>query len=176
MPTRMGTAGPRSRQLDALALVIAQHDQIDQLIALLEDDALLPARKPAILRALADIVGAHVLMEEQLFYPAVRARQAEDILLDAVAEHRAIQRVLAELRELRLADPRFEVQLAVLKEELQHHAREEEEQVLFPEVRRLFSEEELAQLGHDMHALFDRALAPSAAPLRPGEARPTAAL
>jgi hypothetical protein len=46
----------------------------------------------------------------------------------------------------------------VLKEQLEHHAHEEEEDKLFPKVRKLFSKEELEGLGNDMVAMFETLL------------------
>jgi hypothetical protein len=42
----------------------------------------------------------------------------------------------------------------VLKEEVRHHARDEEEKQLFPLVRKLLSREELDDLGTRMEQMF----------------------
>ncbi len=141
---------------DALALIVAQHDRIQGLITRLEDDALPTDRRTAVCRELAHLIAAHAAMEERLFYPAVRARQTEEILLSSSEEHLAIRRALDALMATRVADERWQARLAVLEEEIEHHAREEEEQVLFPKLRRVMTEEELVVLGAEMRALFDR--------------------
>jgi hypothetical protein len=53
-------------------------------------------------------------------------------------------------------DDRFDAKLSVLAEEIEQHAREEEEQILFPKLRRLMSAEQLSVLGIEMLALFER--------------------
>lgn len=151
----MGTAIKPTRQIDALELLIEQHDKVDDLIGQLEDDDLEPTKKAAVFRELADNLAAHASMEEKLFYPAVRAKQTQEILLESAEEHLAIKRVLADLLETRLDDERFDAKLAVLKEEVEHHAREEEEDILFPQVRKFFDKEELVALGSEMIALFE---------------------
>ena len=151
----MGTVKPRDNQLTALDLIIEQHDKVENLISELKDEQISDERKRLVFRALADNLAAHATMEEQLFYPAVRAKQTEEMLLEATEEHLAIKRVLNDLLTTELADPRFAALLSVLEEEIQHHAREEEEGELFPKLRRLMPAEELAALGGEMLALFE---------------------
>jgi len=155
----MGTAKKIVHQPDALELLTEQHDKVDALIAQLEDDELESETKAMVFRELADNLAAHAAMEERLFYPAVRAKQTQEILLESTEEHLAIKRVLADLLETRLDDERFDAKLAVLKEEVEHHAREEEEDILFPKVRRLFDREELLALGGECLALFQALMA-----------------
>ena len=114
-------------------------------------------RKQFLFDELADRITAHATMEETLFYPTVRATQTQDILHET--DHLAIKRALAELLRTEVDDERFDAKLAVLGQELQQHAREDEEQVLFPKLRRLMSAEQLAALGTEMQAMFDRLLA-----------------
>ena len=52
-------------------------------------------------------------------------------------------------------DDRFDAKLSVLKEEIRHHARDEEEGKLFPKVRRMFDANERAALGNELMAMFE---------------------
>lgn len=152
----MGTVKPRQSTIDALDLLVEQHDKVDRLIEDIENEPLIE-RKQFLFDELADNVAAHAMMEEKLFYPTVRAAQTQEILLDT--EHAGIKRVLSELLKTDVDDDRFDGMLAVLQEEIEHHAREEEEQILFPKLRRLMSAEQLAALGTEMLALFGRLMA-----------------
>jgi len=51
-------------------------------------------------------------------------------------------------------DPQFDAKIAVLKEQVEHHI-EEEEQELFPEVRRMFKADELEDLGVAMEDMAE---------------------
>lgn len=135
--------------MDALELLMQQHDEVDELIADIEatDDA--DARQQ-LFEELADKVTAHASVEESLFYPAVLARQTEEILIKSVGEHLALKHLLADLIELDTEDDEFDVKLAVMKEQLAHHAHEEEEAQLFPKVRTLLTQFERDALGHEM--------------------------
>jgi len=144
--------------MDALKLLTAQHDEVDELIERLEK-ARKEERKQALFDELADKLAAHATIEEQLFYPAVKAKKAtkptEDLLLESTEEHLAIKRVLADMLDLEVEDEHFDAKLSVLKEQVEHHARKEEEKELFPKVRQLLSKDELEQLGQQMESLFE---------------------
>src|ERR1043165_2730412 len=66
---------------------------------------------------LANKLAAHAAVEEQLFYPAVMVKETNELLHEAVEEHLAVKRVLADMLMLRVDEPSFKAQLAVLKEE-----------------------------------------------------------
>src|SRR5687767_9999768 len=117
-------ASVRTNQLNALDLLIEQHDEVDQLIKQLEEEDLDEQKKMFVFFELADKLAAHASMEEQIFYPAVRAKQTEEMLLEATEEHLAIKRVLADMLVTDLDAPRFDALLSVLKEEVEHHARD----------------------------------------------------
>jgi hemerythrin superfamily protein len=154
----MGTA-KKTRQDDVLKLLTQQHDEVDALITKLEEGDLDGADKLATFQLLADNLAAHAGMEEKLFYPAVRAKQTEELLLESTEEHLQIKRVLADMLAIDVESERFDAKLSVLKEEVEHHAREEEEGELFPKVRKLFSPDELEALGSECLALFEALMA-----------------
>lgn len=97
----------------------------------------------------ADVLVSHVLVEERIFYPAVKARRTEDILLESLEEHLSLKRLVADLLKLSGDDEHFEPKLHVLKEQCEHHHKEEEEN-LFPKVRKLLDLSELEELGDRM--------------------------
>ena len=143
--------------MDALSLLTEQHEEVDTLIAILEDGSDRSDRQEAFID-LSNRLAAHTTIEEKIFYPAVMAKQTEDLLRESVEEHLSMKRVLADMMAIDVEDEQFDAKLAVLKEQLEHHAHEEEEKKLFPEVRKLFSAEELAGLGNDMVSMFETLL------------------
>ena len=152
-------ANVNDNQLNALDLLAQQHTEVDELIGRLQDDDLEGEQKTLVFFELADKLAAHAAMEEQLFYPAVRAKQTEEDLLESTEEHLQIKRLLADLLVTDIFDARFDAKLSVLQEEVEHHAHEEEEGELFDKVRDLMDEEELKALGGEMLALFEQLLA-----------------
>lgn len=156
---------------DALELLIEQHDTIDLLIEQLFDPRVPDERKELLFRTLADVIAAHAAIEETLFYPAVRERATADFVRESLADHAAIKRELADLVLSEFDDPRFAARLQILQAQLDHHAHDQEEGVLFPHVREVMSDEELAHLGTRMRALYDLLLTDEPLPGMPRPAR-----
>jgi hypothetical protein len=77
--------------------------------------------------------------------------------------------MLADLLDLDVADEHFDAKISVLKEQVEHHAREEEEGKLFPMVRKLLDNDQLAAIGGEMLALFEELLDHSPRHQVPGE-------
>jgi len=163
------------KRANALDLLIEQHDKIDQLVAQLLDDRISDERKALTLRTLADMIAAHAGAEETIFYPAVRAKSTDALLCESLQDHAAIKRELAELVMSDLDDPRFMARLQILQAQLEHHARDQEEGVLFPKARELLDGEELVRLGDEMRELFAQLLSEQPILDVRGRARPPAA-
>jgi hemerythrin superfamily protein len=140
--------------MDALELLKTQHDEVDTLIGKIEKSQSTATRQ-RLFAELADKLAAHATIEERIFYPAVMAKQTATLLLESVEEHLAIKRVLADMLELKSDDPAFEAKLSVMKEQIEHHAREEEEKALFPQVKKLLDKDEREALGEELRVAFD---------------------
>lgn len=136
---------------NVLDLLAAQHRDVDRLIARLEHGG---GDRDAIFAELADKLVAHAAAEEMIFYPAVVAHRRAK-LLEAVEEHLEIKRVVADMLSLDTESEIFKAKLAVLKEDLQHHAHEEEEGELFPALRREMSDDNLLALGNDVLVMYN---------------------
>jgi hemerythrin superfamily protein len=132
-----------------------QHDEVEMLFGQIEDSDD-PNKKTALFNELADKLAAHATMEEKIFYPSVMWEQTEDLLLESTEEHLSVKRVLADMLAMDVEDERFDAKLTVLKEQVRHHARDEEEGELFAKVRREFSADELAAIGNECMALFEQ--------------------
>lgn len=143
---------------DVLELLTTQHTEVDGLIEKIKQASERKA-KTALFTEMADKLAAHAAIEEQLFYPAVFTKDTEDKLREAAEEHLAIKRVLADMLMLDPMDKQFDAKLSVLTEQLTHHAHEEEEKELFPQVRTSMPAEDRAALGGEMLSLFEELLA-----------------
>lgn len=133
--------------MDPIQLLVSEHRHMEKLLSeIMNADAQARAR---LFPEAADALTAHVTVEEKHFYPAVRARRTEDVLLESLEEHLSLKRVLADMLQMSVDDVRWEPKLHVLKEQLEHHHKEEEMH-LFPKVEKMFSREELDELGDAM--------------------------
>jgi hemerythrin-like domain-containing protein len=106
----------------------------------------------------SDKLEVHSELEEKIFYPACRQLEDEDarkMVGESVEEHLIVKRLIKELRGLDGSEELFESKAAVLKESVEHHA-DEEENDLFPAAEKEFDEERLRELGQEMTDLKER--------------------
>lgn len=136
--------------MNAIDLLQSQHREVSKLFSKAEK-ASKSADKATLFEEIADKLAVHAAIEEHRFYPAVKAKRTEDILLESLEEHLGIKRIIADLMEVSAKDETFDAKMKVLKEQVEHHV-EEEESDLFPKVKRLFDKEQLEALGQEMSA------------------------
>jgi hemerythrin superfamily protein len=73
----------------------------------------------------------HAALEEELIYPAIRAKiDDEEIMDEAVEEHHVAHVLIDELKAMQSSDDRYDAKFKVLAESIKHHVKEEESQVL----------------------------------------------
>lgn len=107
------------------------------------------------LKRIADQLVAHMVIEEHIFYPRVRELM-KDMINESFEEHAVARFELARL--LSANGNEKKTRALVLKELLEHHIDEEEDE-LFPKVRKSISPQELEALGARMKRAFDNACA-----------------
>ncbi len=96
---------------------------------------------------------AHMLIEEELFYPAVRELD-EDLILEAYEEHATARFTMSRIEETEGSDEAFQPRLTTLRELIEHHVEEEEED-LFTKVDKKMDEDVTAELCEQMKASFE---------------------
>jgi hemerythrin superfamily protein len=136
--------------MNAIQLLKSQHREVDAIFSKLEK-AEGSDEKEELFTDVANKLAVHAAIEEHHFYPAVKAKRTEDILLESLEEHLGIKRVLADLLNVDADDETFDAKIKVLKEQVEHHV-EEEEGDLFPKVAKLMSKDELEAIGQAMTA------------------------
>jgi hemerythrin superfamily protein len=154
--------------IDVLELLASQHTEVDELIEQLEGGK---GDRAELFAELADKLAAHAAVEEKIFYPAAMYPETSELLHESVEEHLGVKRILADMLEL---DPeedqdRFEAALSLLKEQITHHAHEEEEAKLFPKLRRLMTDDERAAIGNEVLAMFETLIEQQPRQLVPSE-------
>ena len=89
----------------------------------------------------------HAKVEEDIVYPVFKKHgETRQIVEESVREHKEIDRLLSELKGMRPDDQKWMGKLGELQRKVEHHVKEEEED-LFPQGRKIISEEQLEQLG-----------------------------
>lgn len=136
--------------MDAIKLLKQQHREVEQLFKKAENAE--GREKEQIFLQIADDLAMHATIEERIFYPAVFSEATEDQLQEALQEHLQMKRMLADMLDMDASDDRFDAKLKVLKEEVEHHVEEEEDE-MFKDVQKLLPKEALEALGAEMEAL-----------------------
>ena len=147
--------------MDAIRMLKDDHKAVEQLFKRFEkagDRAF--TEKRAIVDRIIEDLSKHAAIEEQLFYPVVRATVpgTDEIALESLEEHHVVKWVLSELDSMDPRDERFDAKVTVLMENVRHHVKEEEQE-FFPEVRNELGRTALDDLGNAMEAT--RKLAPT---------------
>jgi hypothetical protein len=136
----------------ATRLLESQHRQVESLIGQLRSRS---AERPRLLRELADALAAHMLIEEEMFYPAASTVRGAAILQN-YEEHESevpvVQRLLATRDE-----EAFQARLTVLTEMIQLHVAREEND-LFPQMDRALGQQQNEMLGQQMMMRFNQVM------------------
>jgi hemerythrin-like domain-containing protein len=125
--------------MDAVKLLKDDHDKVKKILNDLDatTERGVKTRRELFAKVKRELE-VHETIEEEIFYPALKEHpKAKDLVLEAFEEHHVVDTVMAE--------------------NVEHHI-EEEEGEMFPQARRLFSKEELEELGDRMQARKERLL------------------
>jgi hemerythrin-like domain-containing protein len=149
--------------MDAISMLKDDHKTVEALFKRFEkagDRAY--TEKRAVADRIVEELSKHAALEEQLFYPVVRATvpETDDIALESLEEHHIVKWVLSEIDSMPPEDERFDAKVTVLIENVRHHVKEEETE-FFPLVRDELGRSALSDLGDAM------AEAKKAAPTHP---------
>jgi hemerythrin-like domain-containing protein len=140
--------------MNALTLLKQDHGNIEELFHRFETAGPDDVEELARVRDLVvEHLSKHAVAEEQVFYPAIRAKLGEHefTVLEGLEEHHLAKLALTELEKLAPTHERFRAKFTVLIESVRHHV-EEEENDMFPKVRDAFTVEELNDMGEQMEA------------------------
>jgi len=148
---RARTAARQARGNDAVALLKADHRQVEQWFAQFEK-ARDEQRKLELATSICNALKVHTTIEEEIFYPAfLEEAQDEDIHHEAIVEHDGAKKLIAEIEASGPDDDFYDAKVKVLSEMIKHHVKEEEQPGgMFAEARK--SGMDLAALGEQMAA------------------------
>jgi len=118
----------------AIALLMEDHEYVKKAFRAFEK--MDEEDQPALVKQVCAALKVHTKIEEEIFYPAVRrAIKDEDLMNEAEVEHDSAKSLIKQLERMKPSDPKFAATFTVLGEYVNHHVKEEEEE-MFPKVRR----------------------------------------
>ena len=157
--------------MNAIQLLKQDHKTVRGLLSDLEATTRRALkRRGELLAKVAREIDVHTRIEEEIFYPAFKQAgdRGEDAKLyhEAREEHRAAgEMVLPDLLKTAPDSEEFGGRAKVLKELVEHHAREEERE-MFPRARQLLTAAQLRELGERMMERKQELLAGSVAAVK----------
>jgi hemerythrin superfamily protein len=140
-----------SRSLDAIALLKADHRQVEQWFEQFSKSRS-ESKKQRLANSICQALTVHTTIEEEIFYPAfIEATRDRDTHHEAVVEHAGAKDLIAQVEAMTASNDYFEAKVTVLSEMIKHHVKEEEQRGgMFAEAKD--SDMDLLELGQRLLA------------------------
>jgi hypothetical protein len=139
------------QDLDALQLLSSDHRKVEELFEQFEN-AKGASKKQEIVLQLCTELKVHAMIEEEIYYPAIRGKVEDDDLDEAYVEHDGAKMLINDLEKAEPDEDFYDAKVSVLQEQIEHHVKEEEKQRdnLFSQTRK--TDVDLKALGARMAA------------------------
>lgn len=142
--------------IDIITALEEDHETLRSLFAKMEETTERGVKtRQALLEKIASELRSHADAEDEVFYTKFRAaaeeKEQEETYYEAKEEHHVVDLLLPELEALDPSTPEFTAKATVLKELVEHHADEEEDE-MFKQARKLFRKDERRILGEQFLA------------------------
>jgi hemerythrin-like domain-containing protein len=134
--------------MNSLTLLRKDHREVKELLKQAEDAD--TGQKQKLFEQIKSELQVHETIEEEIFYPALKEHaKTKELALEAYEEHHVVDQIMSELEQLSPDDETWDAKFSVMEENLKHHINEEERE-MFEQAQKVFSDEELDQLGEQM--------------------------
>jgi hemerythrin superfamily protein len=141
---------------DAIALLKADHEAVSQLFAEYEKTRSGPNKK-ALVAEICTALSVHAQIEEEIFYPAVKAALKDaELVPEATVEHAGVKDLIAQLEGIEPDGEMYDAKVKVLSEYVKHHVKEEQNEMF---TKAKATSIDLAELGARMAARKDELMA-----------------
>ena len=136
---------------DATQLLTQDHREVEALFEKFEK-AGSDGSKERLARQICTELKIHAMIEEEIFYPALRGKIEDDSLDEAYVEHDGAKVLINDIEAGEPSDDFYDAKVKVLQEEIEHHVREEEKMNgnIFQQARA--TDVDLDALGEQMRA------------------------
>lgn len=115
---------PDTEYSDAIAMLKADHRKVEDLFEKFESAR--SGAKQKIAEQICNELKIHTLIEEEIFYPALREKIEDDTLNEAYVEHDGAKVLVNDIMAGSPDDTFYDAKVKVLSEEIRHHVKEEE--------------------------------------------------
>lgn len=133
----------------ATQILMVDHEEADTMMNTLSSGDMGP-HDAALFGRLKESLQLHSLLEEEIFYPALKGfSETKRLIEDSYVEHEEVDKLLAEMSP---GNSSWDEQILELRQKVKRHA-EKEERELFPKAELLLGDEELLRMGTKMQGI-----------------------
>lgn len=119
---------------EATALLRADHKAVASLFEQYESSKS-ATKKKALIAQICTELTVHAQIEEEIFYPQVKAAlKDKELIPEATVEHATLKDLIAQLEEGEPGDEMYDAKVKVLSEYVKHHVKEEQTE-MFPKAK-----------------------------------------
>lgn len=118
---------PSQTDFDATHILASDHRKVEELFSEYEN-ASGAQRKADIANEICNELKIHTILEEEIFYPALEGEVEESLLKEAYVEHDGAKLLVNEIAKGSPDEEFYDAKVTVLKEQIEHHVKEEEKQ------------------------------------------------
>ena len=149
-------SSPKPKTTEATAMLRADHQLVSKLFEEYEGTHS-TGKKAQIVSRICTELSVHAQVEEEIFYPAVKAAlNDKELVPEATVEHATLKDLIAQVEGIEPDGEMFDAKVKVLSEYVKHHVKEEQNQI-FPKAKA--SKLDLVELGAQMAKCKEEILA-----------------
>jgi iron-sulfur cluster repair protein YtfE (RIC family) len=137
--------------MDVLEFLTDEHDEAKAVFKKLEKAE--GAEASRLFDRLKSMLSLHEELEETYFYPQLKQEEtAKELILEGYQEHHVMDVLIDEISKLKPSAEEWEPKIKVLQENTEHHIEEEEDE-LFPKVRKIWDADKRLRVGRQMQEM-----------------------
>jgi hemerythrin superfamily protein len=153
---RTAKAGTPAAAPEATALLRADHKHVSALFEQYEGTRS-AAKKKSLVATICLELSVHAQIEEEIFYPAVKAAlKDKELVPEATVEHATLKELIAQVKDKEPDGEMFDAKIKVMSEYVKHHVKEEQNE-MFPKAKK--TRLDMNALGAQMAARKEELLA-----------------
>lgn len=132
--TKQAKAPARAKPHDAIAILRADHTLVSGLFAEYEKTRSVPKKKKLVAQICTEL-SVHAQVEEEIFYPAVKAAlRDKELVPEATVEHATLKDLISQVEGREPDGEMYDAKITVLCEYVKHHVKEEQNE-MFPKAK-----------------------------------------